>query len=104
MPSMSQGLMATGVVKDEKAIKKIVGKNYPFERLVISKEEAQDMFSYNKFKLELIDKKIKEGEFTSVFKVGDFIDLCTGPHIPSTKYAKGLKILKNSQAYWLGDS
>lgn len=62
------------------------------------------MFSYNKFKLELIDKKIKEGEFTSVFKVGDFIDLCTGPHIPSTKYVKGFKIMKNSQAYWLGDS
>ena len=45
-----------------------------------------------------------ENQFTSVFKIGDFIDLCTGPHIPSTKFAQAFKITKNSQAYWLGDS
>lgn len=44
------------------------------------------MFSYNKFKTELISKKVADDELTSVFKMGDFIDLCTGPHIPSTKY------------------
>ena len=62
------------------------------------------MFSYNKFKVELISKKVADDELTSVFKIGDFIDLCTGPHIPSTKYAQGFKIMKHSQAYWLGDS
>ena len=62
------------------------------------------MFDYNQFKTELIEKKVSQDELTSVFKLGDFIDLCTGPHIPSTKYAQAFKITKNSQAYWLGDS
>lgn len=72
--------------KLEKVIKTIVNKNYPFERLLLSKEQALDLFSYNKFKVELITKKVEDNELTSVFKIGDFIDLCTGPHIPSTKY------------------
>jgi len=62
------------------------------------------MFSYNKFKTELILKKVGKNELTSVFKIGDFVDLCTGPHIPSTKYAKAFKVMKHSQAYWLGNS
>ena len=62
------------------------------------------MFDYNRFKSELIDKKVGPNQLTSVFKIGDFIDLCTGPHIPSTKYARGFKVMKHSQAYWLGDS
>ena len=62
------------------------------------------MFEYNKFKTELIQKKVSDDQIVSVFKMGDFVDLCTGPHIPSTKYAQAFKITKNSQAYWLGDS
>ena len=42
----------------EKAVKQIVNKNYAFEKLYLSKEQALDMFSYNKFKMELIDKKV----------------------------------------------
>lgn len=88
----------------EKAMGKMVGQNHQFERLVVSKEQALDLFSYNQFKVELIQKKIGDTELTSVFRMGDFIDLCTGPHIPSTKYVRGLGILKHSHAYWLGDS
>lgn len=62
------------------------------------------MFSYNKFKTELIQKKVADNELTSVFRVGDFIDLCTGPHIPSTKYVQAFKVTKHSQAYWLADA
>jgi threonyl-tRNA synthetase len=88
----------------EKAVKSIINKNYAFERLLLSKEQALDMFSYNRFKVELIQKKVPDGQMTSVFKLGDFIDLCTGPHIPSTKYVQAFKVMKHSQAYWLGDS
>jgi threonyl-tRNA synthetase len=88
----------------EKSIKGIINKNYEFERLLLTKEQALDMFSYNRFKVELISKKVPDGDFTSVYKIGDFIDLCTGPHIPSTKHAQAFKIMKHSQAYWLGDS
>ena len=88
----------------EKAVKSIVGQDYPFERLLVTKEQALDLFSYNKFKTELILKKVKDDDITSVFRIGDFIDLCTGPHIPSTKYVKAFKVTKHSQAYWLGDA
>ena len=80
----------------EKEMAKIVNQNYEFERLYLSKEQALDLFSYNKFKVELIEKKVQDGQMTSVFKIGDFVDLCTGPHIPSTKYAQAMKIVKNS--------
>jgi threonyl-tRNA synthetase len=68
----------------EQSVKQIINKNYAFEKLLVSKEQALDLFSYNKFKLELIEKKC--GPVASVFKVGDFVDLCTGPHVLSTKY------------------
>ena len=41
---------------------------------------------------------------TSAYRVGDFIDLCTGPHLPHTGHVRALKLMKNSGAYWLGDS
>lgn len=88
----------------EKLIQKIIAQNHNFEKLLLTKREALEMFSYNKFKSELIEKKVGDDQFTSVFKIGEFIDLCTGPHIPSTRYAQAFKVMKHSQAYWLGDS
>lgn len=41
---------------------------------------------------------------TSVYKIGDFIDLCTGPHIEHTGYAKAFKLIKHSSSYWLADA
>lgn len=61
------------------------------------------MFSYNPFKRHLIETKVNKGEMTSVYKCGQLIDLCTGPHLPSTDRIKGYKIVKNSSAYWLGN-
>eukprot|EP00347_Sterkiella_histriomuscorum_P014952 403358875 len=87
----------------ESSIKSIIKKNLDFERLVISKEEALDMFSYNKFKTHLIENKVPDNAMTSVYKIGDFIDLCTGPHLKSTGLAKGFAITKHSSAYWLGN-
>jgi threonyl-tRNA synthetase len=61
------------------------------------------MFAENKFKTYMIDTKIADDEMTSVYRIGEFIDLCTGPHIAHTGYAKGFKLTKHSGAYWLGD-
>ena len=52
----------------------------------------------------MIETKVKDNELTSCYKIGDFVDLCTGPHIEHTGVAKGFKILKHSSSYWLGDS
>ena len=88
----------------EKIMKKIIKSNHKFERLVLTKIQALEMFEGNKFKQELISEKVPEGELTSVYEIGNFIDLCTGPHLPSTSYAAGIKVMKHSQAYWKGDA
>lgn len=60
------------------------------------------MFSYNPFKKQLIRNKIPDNALTTAYRVGNLIDLCTGPHVPSAQNIKGFKIMKNSSAYWLG--
>ena len=52
----------------------------------------------------MIETKVGEGEMTSVYRVGDFIDLCTGPHIAHTGHVQALQIMKHSASYWLGDA
>ena len=54
------------------------------------------MFSDNKFKTRIIEEKVEADVLTSVYKVGDFIDLCRGPHLPHTGLVKAFKLMKNS--------
>lgn len=63
-----------------------------------------DIFQYNRFKTELIESKVPNGGKTSIYVLNDFVDLCTGPHVPNTGYVKAFDILKHSSAYWLGDA
>lgn len=60
------------------------------------------MFAYNPFKVQLILSKIPEGGKVTAYRAGDFVDMCTGPHLPSTARVKAFKVMKNSSAYWLG--
>jgi threonyl-tRNA synthetase len=69
---------------------------------VLTKEEALTLFGSNPFKVSLISNKIPEGGKVTAYRCGNLIDLCTGPHIPSTKIIKAFKVMKNSSAYWLG--
>ncbi|KYN96595.1 threonine--tRNA ligase, putative [Plasmodium reichenowi] len=87
-------------IEDE--FNKLVKENVPFEKVICTKEEALELFEYNPFKLELIRSKIPDNKKTSVYKCGNFIDLCLGPHIKNTGKVKTFKVLKNSSAYWLG--
>lgn len=68
----------------------------------MSKDEALKLFGSNPFKVSLISNKIPDGMNVTAYRCGDLIDLCTGPHIPSTKMIKAFKVTKNSSAYWLG--
>ena len=92
--------------KDYKTIQKaaqgIVKESQVFSRLVLTKDEALKLFEDNPFKVALISNKISDGSRVTAYKCGNLIDLCTGPHIPSTKIIKAFKVLKNSSAYWLG--
>lgn len=74
----------------------------PFERLTITREEALELFQGNPFKVDLIQKKVAPGARTTAYRCGDLIDLCRGPHLPSTGRVKAFKVTKNSSAYWLG--
>lgn len=90
------------LIKIEGEMKKIIAQDIPFERKVISKNEARKLFSKEKFKLELIDGL--EGDTASTYKTGDFIDLCKGSHVPSTGKLGTIKLIKLAGAYWRGDS
>ncbi len=85
----------------EAEMKKIIKAKKPFERSVVSKEEALEMFKDNPYKVELI-KELKD-ETISIYKQGGFMDLCRGPHIPQTGMIKGVKLMKTSGAYWRAD-
>jgi len=82
-----------------------IESNLPFLRREVSREEAQRLFSEagESYKLELLDA-IPEGEKVSLYQHGDFVDLCRGPHLPSTGHIKAFKLLSVAGAYWRGDS
>lgn len=90
--------------KIEQKMHEIASKNYPINRYEWTKEEAISFFkeSGEKYKLELIEK-FPEDEVISIYKQGEFVDLCRGPHSPSTGKVRHFKLLKISGAYWLGD-
>ncbi|MGE0792757.1 MAG: threonine--tRNA ligase [Candidatus Woesearchaeota archaeon] len=89
--------------KIEEEMKKIVKEDLKPQRIEFSsKAEAKKAFGNNKFKVELVDTA--DGDKISAYKQGDFIDLCRGPHIPSTKFVKAIKLMKLAGAYWRGDS
>ena len=88
----------------EEEMKKIFKENLQLERFELPREEAIKLMEEKEepYKLELI-KDLPEGEVISFYKQGDFVDLCKGPHIPSTGAIKAVKLLSSSGAYWRGD-
>jgi len=91
------------LAKIEEKVKEIINKDLTLKREELSKEEAKALFqSLNEdFKLELIEE-IPEDK-VSVYRQGDFVDLCRGPHVLSTGEIKAIKLLSVSGAYWKGD-
>lgn len=87
----------------EKIANDLCSKNVPYEKLLLSKEQALELFADNPFKVRLIQAKIADTAKTTAYRCGDLIDLCTGPHIPSTGRVKAFKVTKNSASYWLGN-
>lgn len=88
--------------KIEAEMKKLISLNLRFEKKLISKEEAKKIFKEDPYKIELIEE-IPE-EKVSIYKSGNFLDLCRGPHVKSTKEIPidAFKLIKISGAYWRG--
>ncbi|MEW8132449.1 MAG: threonine--tRNA ligase, partial [Candidatus Thiodiazotropha endolucinida] len=93
--------------KIEQRMHEIVKRNLPLQREVWDREEAIRTFDSigEKYKVEIIKEFIPEGEEVSVYRQGDWFDVCRGPHLPSTgMLGKGFKLMKVAGAYWRGDS
>ena len=88
----------------EKEMKKISKSDKLIKRMELSKSDALDMFKSDPYKIDLISRMDEEDTIISAYKQDDFIDLCRGPHMPSTKSMKYFKLLKVSGAYWKGDA
>jgi len=84
-------------------MRELAEKDEPFEERELSKDEARSLFADQPFKLELIDE-LPDDEPLTVYTSGSFVDLCRGPHLPSTGYIKHFKLMKLAGAYWRGDS
>lgn len=88
----------------EQEFAKITKKKDKFERLVVSKEEALSLFEGNPFKTAIISTKVPDNSRTTVYKCGDLIDLCRGPHIPHTGKVKAFSATRHSATNWLADT
>lgn len=91
--------------KIEARMKELVKKDIPLERYTLPRDEAIDYFKSigEHYKAEIISE-IPAGEIISLYRQGDFTDLCRGPHVPSTGKLKVFKLMKVAGAYWRGDS
>jgi threonyl-tRNA synthetase len=88
----------------ESRMRRIAQEDRPFIREIVSRQQALDEFRARgqDYKLELINDKV-EGDEVSLYRMGDFVDLCRGPHVRSTKDLKFFKLLRVAGAYWRGD-
>lgn len=86
----------------EKEMKKIVKEGLPMEKRIVSKQEAMDFFKDQPYKIDLIEH-LPEDETISIYKLGDFEDLCRGPHMADVKKIGAVKLLSVAGAYWRGD-
>lgn len=91
------------IPKIEEEMKNIINEKLEFKREEISKKEALELFSKNKYKIELINEFPKT-EKISTYSHGKFMDLCRGPHIQNTNQLSNFKIMKIAAAYWKGDA
>ena len=93
--------------KIEDRMREIVKRDLPIVREVIDRDEAIRVFGEmgEDYKVEIIKDIIPEGEEVSIYRQGDWFDVCRGPHMPSTgKLGKGFKLMKVAGAYWRGDA
>lgn len=101
---LPESLKPEDMEKIEAEMAKIIAANIPLERFEMSKAEALKFFADKgeKYKVELVEG-LEDGSI-SFYKQGDFIDLCRGPHLPSTGKLKAYKLMSIAGAYWRGDS
>jgi threonyl-tRNA synthetase len=91
------------LVAIEAEMQKIVAADLPFERKEVCAEEAKALFAGNPYKVELIEGLGEEAVSITLYTDGEFVDLCRGPHVPSTGRIGAFKLTSVAGAYWHGD-
>jgi threonyl-tRNA synthetase len=89
----------------EKRMKQKASQRIPFVREVMPRTQARQMFSDlgQEFKVDIIDRIPPEVEQVGIYRTGDFVDLCRGPHVPDAGWLKAVKLLRVAGVYWRGD-
>jgi Threonyl and Alanyl tRNA synthetase second additional domain len=88
----------------EAHVNKIIKEKQKFERMVITKVEGLELFADNPFKVSILQTKVPDGGRTTVYRCGDLIDLCRGPHLSHTGKVKAFAATRHSATNWLGDT
>ncbi len=86
----------------EQAMARTISAQLPFHRQEVQREEARTLFAEQPYKLEIIDG-LQDAETLSIYRHGDFVDLCQGPHVDNTADISAVKLLSIAGAYWRGD-
>ena len=100
---MDKSLGPDDLAAIEARMAEIIAAAEPFERRVVTRAEAEELFADQPFKLELI-AELPEDEAITTYSIGKFTDLCRGPHLPDTSKVPAFKLTKLAGAYWRGDS
>jgi len=102
---LDKALTPEDLPKIEKRMRELIKQNIKFEKSFATKEQAKKLFAGQPYKLELVNEKSKvKNSKLMIYKSGDFVDLCAGPHVKSTKEINpdGFKLTKIAGAYWRG--
>eukprot|EP00039_Didymoeca_costata_P010775 m.145836 g.145836 ORF g.145836 m.145836 type:complete len:776 (+) comp14958_c0_seq6:47-2374(+) len=83
--------------------KSVTKQKQEFQRLEMKKEDLLEMFKYNQFKVRILKERVTTPT-TTVYRCGDLIDLCRGPHVRNTGKVKAIEVVKTSSTYWEGNS
>ena len=100
---VSESINEDDLKRIEEEMAKIVSEKIPFTREVLPRNKAIELFKQlgESYKVEMINEL--DDDNVSVYRQGDFVDMCLGPHVPDTGYVKVYKLLHTAGAYWRGD-
>ncbi|HZB98197.1 MAG TPA: threonine--tRNA ligase, partial [Candidatus Sulfotelmatobacter sp.] len=89
----------------EQLMGRLAAKRIPYQREVLRREEARALFEEMRqpFKVNIIDRLAPEVDEVGIYRTGDFVDLCRGPHVPDTGHLQAVKLLRVAGVYWRGD-
>ncbi len=87
----------------EKKMEEIEKRNEPIEKIVLDKEGILEIFKNNPYKTDKINENVNDGEASSVYREGNYMEFCRGPHVPSTGFIKAFKLLSVSSTNYEGD-